>query len=289
MTMDEHNRGVYGYIDEHGRPRIDAPADTHVVRSKAQIEGYKRKLERDGGRGNMFSFADMENIRYITSNVPDRFCGYLLYLQSYLNYDGVISNTNKTPMKRGDMMTALGVKRTTFSEFMKCMERHSIIYEEVRNGATVYTIDPAYHWRGTTKNQRVIKVFSTALRELYRDVGAADLGFVYKLLPFVHFETNFICGNPYESDPNNIAKLGMDDIARLTGLTSMSVYNKMRKLKLDEHYVFAQVSRGDTAYYMINPFIFYRRDGYPDKTLMSIFATSPVRNYKNKNKLENTN
>lgn len=254
---------------------IFVPADgTYKVMSIEQIEAFRRKEYQLHGRKREFTLSDMEAIKEVIANVADKYCGYLLYMQCFLGFDGVIRNPNKSPMTTTDMMKKLKVGKSVLYEFMDVMTSNNIISVDMEGDAKQYRIDSRYHWRGKTDNPNVIKSFTSRVKELYAEVNARDLGFVYKLLPYVHQGTNMICDKPYEPYVNKIVALNKADIVRVTGVSEKSVYNKMRKLKFGNEYVFAEVKRGNERLYMINPFVFYRKRGVPDPTLRALFLAS---------------
>jgi hypothetical protein len=121
-------------------------------------------------------------------------------------------------------------------------------------------------------NEKVIRSFTSKVRELYTKKNAKDLGFVYRLLPYVHYETNTVCHNPYETDPKKIKKMSQQDIAELVGLDVRNVRRKMNRMTLGSEYVFAEITVGKYKHYKVNPFLFYRKNGKPDATLQSIFT-----------------
>jgi hypothetical protein len=276
-NTDEHKyfRNICTIVDEDGQMGMFVPADgTYKIISVEQIEALKKKEYQLRGRQLSFTLSDMENIKEVIANVPEKHCGYLLYLQCFLGFDGVIRNPDKSPMTYDDMMKKLKVGKTVLYEFMDTMKSNNIILVDKKEDAELYRIDSRYHWRGKTNNPRVIKSFTARVKELYDEVNARDLGFLYKLLPYVHQGTNMICVNPYEPNVDKIVALNKSDIARVTGASEKTVYNKMRKLKFGDEYVFAEVRRGNERFYMINPFVFYRKRGVPDPTLRALFLAS---------------
>lgn len=229
-----------------------------------KTSGY---IKRSEGRKHDFTFTDMDNIRNIIGKIDDKHCGYLLYLQCFISYEGVLSR-GKSPMTKRDIQEVVGLKKTAFGEFFRDMTSNGIIYA---NDDGSYSVNSAYHFKGTTDNPNVIKSFTTKVRELYTGRNANKLGFVYKLLQYVHFETNTICANPYEKDVVAITQLSKQEIAALTGVSEKTVYNYLRKMKLGDEFVFAEIRRGNERYYKLNPFIFYRKNGRPDATLREMF------------------
>jgi hypothetical protein len=232
-----------------------------------QAVGYLRKQD---GRQHDFTFTDMRNMHEVIGKIDDKHCGYLLYLQCFISFDGVLTQPthDKAPMTKRDIQDVVGLKKSAFAEFFRDMTDNGIIY---RNDDGSYSVDSAYHFKGSTDNQNVIKSFTAKVRELYTGRNANKLGFIYKLLPYIHFETNTVCANPYEKDVAGITQLSKREIAELTGVSEKTVYNYLRKMKLGDEYVFAEIRRGNERYYKLNPFIFYRKNGRPDATLREMF------------------
>ncbi len=236
-------------------------------RAKAsQRKGLEKAKE---GRKHDFTFTDMENITRVIATIDEKHCGYLLYLQCFISYEGVLINADrsKTPMNKADIQRAVGLKRTAFGDFFRSMVAKGIIVEEDE----VYYVNDAYHFKGNTSNVNTIKSFTAKVRELYTARNAKKLGFIYKLLPYIHFETNTVCANPFEKDVKEIRQLSKSEIADITGLTEKTVYSYLRNMKLGDEFVFAEIRSGNYRYYKINPFIFYRKRGRPDATLREMF------------------
>ncbi len=243
---------------------IDAETGENVSEGKRvtnikQAASYRAILERKG-RQRDFTFGNMLNMPEVVSKIDDKYCGYLLYLQTYIDYDGSL-------MDRDDIQRVLGLGRSAFFAFMKAMQDSEIIEE--KDGK--YYVNQAYHFKGATSNKHVIKSFTHKVRKLYTVRSAKKLGFIYKLLPYIHFETNTVCANPYEKDVKNIRQLSKAEIAELTGVSEKTVFNYLRRMKLGDEFVFAEIRRGNTRYYKLNPFIFYRKNGEPDATLREMF------------------
>src|SRR5690606_418603 len=198
-----------------------------------------------------FTFTDMDNIKRVISAIDEKHCGYLLYLQCFISYDGVLTRPthDKEPMNKRDIQDAVGLQKTAFYEFFGSMITNGIIFE--KDGK--FYVNDAYHFKGNTSNTSTIKSFTTKVRELYSARNAKKLGFIYKLLPYIHFETNTVCANPSESDIGKITQLSKKDIADITGVSEKTVYSYLRSMKLGDEFVFAEIRRGNTRYYKINP------------------------------------
>jgi CRP-like cAMP-binding protein len=270
MQKDTSNKHLIIHA-ETGEIVREVDFDTCYIRSHTQDEAYRKKLKAtEFGRSHAFTFTNMEAIKEVIEQLDDSECGYLLYLQCFIDFDGklVQGNRDKTPMTKQDVQETLGISRPVFTKFWKSMTDNGIIYELEGK----YFINRRFHFKGTSDNSKVIRSFTTKVRELYTQKNAKDLGFIYKLLPFVHYETNTICHNPFEAEPQRIMKMSQQDIADVTGTDRITVNRKMKRLTLGDEYLFAEVNVGKTKCYMLNPFVFYRKNGKPDATLQTIFA-----------------
>lgn len=237
----------------------------YSLRSKKQDEAYKR-IQYYQQDNRHFSFADMENIKIVISNVKTVDCGYLLILQCYMEY-----GTGKLTISRKEMQKVLGISRATFQRFWATMDIHGIIFED--NGE--FYVKPDFHFRQQPNHNRVIKLFTTTLKQLKDVLKPAELGFLYKLLPYVHYDTNMICADPF-TEPENIQFLNKTQIALLVGMDekkTSKLLDKLRKIG-----IVAETIRQDDKrdrIFTLNPYVFYRKKGKPDCTLRSLFAAAP--------------
>jgi hypothetical protein len=239
--------------------------DTHYIRAKTQDEAYKRKqfAMKDNRH---FSFADMQHIKEVISNISTVHCGYLLILQCFMEY-----RTGKLTLKRKEMPKAVGTSESTFIRFWNEVRSHGIVIEKKGE----YYVNPRFHFRSEAKSDRVIKLFTTTLKQLRNDLKPAELGFLYKLLPYVHFETNMICADPFTA-PEDIQFLNKSQIAELVEMEEKKTSKMLDKLRKSG--VIAETIRGEdkrVRLFTLNPYVFYRRKGQPDDTLRNMFASTP--------------
>jgi hypothetical protein len=212
-----------------------------------------------------FSFHSVDRIREM-SHIEDKYCGYLLALTAYLGYDDIVHNTDRkrTPMTKSDVMRVLEISERTYQGFLSTMRKNEIISDVVADEINTYSINPIYVFRGKSyRNQRLIKSFNDEVRELYSDNKAKDLGFLYKLLPFVHYSTNYLAHNPDEENPLAVQTISCAELALLMGVEEKTLSNKMRRLKIGDIPVFACIRVS-----------VYRMDGKPDDSVVIPFTNS---------------
>src|SRR5690606_32536787 len=119
---------------------------------------------------------------------------------------GVLVTERGQAMSKTQMREVVGLSERAFRDFYRTMTENDII-QEVEDGK--YRINPQYHFAGKTDSVEVVKAFTSAVRKLAGRLRPSELGFVYKLLPHVHFATNMICADPFEPDPTKIRFLNV--------------------------------------------------------------------------------
>ncbi|CAM3951443.1 HTH domain-containing protein [Alkalicoccus chagannorensis] len=245
--------------------------DVSSWRSNKQDEAW-RAIRKKRFNQPDFTCSNMKEIKEVIGSLDERYCGYLLLLQCYSDYKKrggllVISRKQLKPMKRIDMQNALGISKRAFGDFLKALIKKRIIIQ-TPNG---FKVNDSYHWKGGSKADYFVKVYTKNLKALYKEIHAKDLGFIYKLLPYIHYENNLLCNDANEKEINLIQPLSKGDLATVTGCSTKTVYNKLKRLKFRGMYIFKEVNKGNQKTYMANPFIFYRKNGEANESLYSSF------------------
>jgi hypothetical protein len=266
--------GVFSYVDENGEQRISAPAHTHRVISQEQAEAYKAEQEREKwrkGRQPAFAVSNMQTIHEVYSVLTTAQCGYLMLLQCYVSFDGgTLVNSDKTPMNKRQMREVLQLekKQRTFYDFYKACVQNGVIIE---NDNGTFAVNERYHFKGAFNDQFVVKSYTAKIKRVYSEVKATDIGLIYRMLPFVHMETNALCANPFERTPEQISWFNRKELAEAIGVTPQALGTRLPKMTFDGQYVIARVKLGGTERYMFNPWVFYRQNSEPDTTLRALF------------------
>lgn len=213
----------------------------------------------------------MENLHEVYAVLTTAQCGYLMLLQCYVAYEGgVLINADKSPMSSRDMMNVLQLERksSTFYDFLQACINSGII----RKGDSNYAVNERYHFRGVFNDQFVVKSYTAKVKRVYREVKASDIGLIYRMLPYVHMETNALCGNPFATDPKSISWFNRKDLAEAIGVDPDTLGRRLPKMSFDGEYVIARIKLGnEPERYTFNPSVFYRQNKEPEQTLQSMF------------------
>lgn len=245
------------------------------IKSLEQIEAQRNHKRAEAqnfeGRKHNFVFSDMDNIDYAIESLTTAQCGYLLVLSCFTSYDGLLTiGKTPRPMTTDDMMRELNLKQRkqrTFYDFLEACQNFGIIYEDSRG----YNMNPKLHFKGDVKGKNVIRSYISKVKEVYRDVSAAELGLVYRMLQYVHLGTNVLASNPYEPIPELVRPLNRKDLADKLGVTPQYISKKLPKIVFGNEYVVATETIGKVTSYKLNPWVFWRGKGVPDDSLRFTF------------------
>lgn len=244
----------------YGRDEIGTP---FFIQPLAQRETVQRIMkQKREGRKEGFTFNVMENLPYVSSVLTSAQCGYLLVLSTYITYDGLIVNNERdaSPMNQAGMLKALQLResqRSTLTDFLAQCIDHGIM----RRDSNGYYIADGFHVRGNPPNDRVVRSYITKLREMASENKPEQLGFIYKLLPYIHKTSNMLCENPNELQPSKVRKLNRKRLAELAGVSPVYVTQLTRRMTFKGKSVFAKITTAtDGTFYMLNPSIFRRAD-----------------------------
>lgn len=111
-----------------------------------------------------------------------------------------------------------------------------------------------------------------------------ELGFIYKSLPFVSFQTLTLCSNPNEPDVEKLIPLSRNKLAELTNCNVDTVTDVVKKL--EERHLLASMLDGRCNKYYISPKIVNRLAD--DSTTAEILKTNEITKFAKRMKENNT-
>lgn len=253
--------------DEAGRLFVYKTLEQHeAARKKANYERDKR----------YFSFIHMRNIQEITRDLSNKYCGYILLLQPHIAFRTnilVTEGREGTPLTIDGLAQIWDVSKRTARVVVDELEARSILFET--DG--VFSVNERYHFRKSAAAGEVdalIKTYFSALKAF--KLNAADLGFVYKLLPNVHYDTNLVCADPFAA-PEDIRFLTDGEIGDLVGLSATKAKEALKRLR-NANIIGEWTDTSDKRkkFTALNPFVFYRKQGEPDGLLRALFASKRI-------------
>ncbi|MEK3674861.1 hypothetical protein [Paenibacillus sp. FSL R10-2771] len=256
------NRVIDGNGEERNDCIVITPEMREAARRRGKLETYRNRTE------NPFTMVNMEGAKQLATmeRLSTKELGYFLVLQSYIGYGNMLkmSLDARVPMTEKGLAEVLRIrdKRTYSNLLRKFMELGLIQSQRVSLFKKEYQalyISKAYCLRGTSKENKLVKVFIEAMHELYsqQDIKPADIGFLYRILPYMHFDSNHLVRHPYEKDFYSAEALSLRDVVEITGMDEKNVKEHLR-IKLSGVHVFGSFRAGKNSVYKVNPSLFYR-------------------------------
>lgn len=229
--------------------------------------------QRWRGRQADFTASNMRNIHEVYDALTPAQCGYLMRLQCNVGYEnGTLINSDKTPMKKTDMIDELQLKRkrSTFYDFFAACVDNDIIREQADGS---FAVNDRYHFKGAFNDVMAVKSYTAKIKRVYSEVKAADIGLIYRMLPYVHYDTNALCENPFEQNAAKIRWFSRQELAKVIDVDATTLSRRFPRMKFGGEYVVARLRIGaEPERYTLNPNVFYRKDSAPDKSLVAQFS-----------------
>ncbi len=267
----EKETGELLYEIEEGSSII-TPAERERRRSKRE-----QRIDRKTPSGVHYVFSRSAQGSY--DPLPPATMAKLVYLSTFLNYEGKLVH-GITPIRRRELAGILGISPTSVYYFWRDVNP-LYVYEQADESIQdqkdeVLFMNPEYFYRGNLDRKHFTpyqKLFCKGIQSLYKSVPTSkhrQLGYLFKLLPYVNREWNVLCTpeSVYEKDLDNIRTMSIEEFCQISGYTNTSNISKLKDV-YDSLYFdmdgqqqkfcsFVYKSIKDaTARIVINPAVFY--------------------------------
>lgn len=154
------------------------------------------------------------------ANIAPETVTRLIYLNTFVGYDNKLMLTKRTAMKRKDLTGVLNVSKSTVSRFWKEV---SPTYITESDSGLIFSNNIIFK-RGSIKTSKEYvqyqKFYINGIRTLYEATERSNhrqLGYLFKLLPFINLEYNMLCYNPLETAIEKIELISIADFCKMIG------------------------------------------------------------------------
>ena len=305
MVINEYDDKTYKINPETGEVtemvQLLVPIGT-ITRSpyqqKATQEWLKSKQRRaEKLRYMQLAKSELGNFYFIlTDNLFDdikpQTATKLIMLCTYLDYSNRLMKTRKTPMQKSDIKEILKLSKSGAYQFFNEVKDK---YLKEYNG-TLYIADNKIFKNKIPQDKKYLqlqKIYINAVRNLYNPTDAKkhkQLGYVFKLLPYINLEFNIFCKDPFEKQLDNIEPLTIADLCKLVNYDvtqSTRLIKELQSIKFihngDEEYLLSFVDNGiDTPYrkkIYVNPHIIYNGSDYRRVEVLGAFCKVKPRHF----------
>ncbi|HFK1717450.1 TPA: replication/maintenance protein RepL [Bacillus cereus] len=232
--------------------------------NRKQAEGYKRAIEKEQyrllSRGKNWVASYHDPIREVITGLTLTEAGAIIKLLPFLRFksDGKLIKNGK-PLKQMDIQRIFKRGKVATTKILTRLEELSVIHVLKEGRSNVYSISANFHTMGDVKNgESFTKLYQVKTQEIVADLDLNEVGLLYKILPFFHFQTYYLCSNPNEQDAKEIKHLNREELAEATGhdLATISVtVNKLRSKG-----VIMTTNSRNRVRYLVHPDVMYRKD-----------------------------
>lgn len=226
------------------------------------------------GKDEFFMYVFGENLNM--SDLKPQTAARLIYLASWLTYDNNYLKINNVKMTRGKMQELMRLRDRTFTNFLKEVTTAGYLIKDNDS----YRLNDEIFKKGEIKldappdKKRFVRMYIKGIRELYRMTPQekhANLGYIFKLIPYVSRKYNIICHNPLETDKDKVVSMTVGEFCKAIGYDEthasrlIKIYDSITfKVDGKEAYFcgYRYAPQKKNMRFYVNPVIFFAGDDY---------------------------
>jgi len=221
--------------------RIIKDKHKNIIENKKYIKKLddNMKLYNDFYGGFVFSIFKYHNL--ILDNFKDineSDITRLFYIATFVDYNGyLIFDGNK--VVKNDLKLKIKLTKSYFYQFFMKMIKSGLLLEDDDN---FIKVNRKYFYKGEIdkklfKSYSFTRVYINTIRYLYENINSNDckyLGYLFKMIPYIYYETNILCWNP-DCNYKDIDVILTGDLPELLNShnnTVKNMINGLLKIKL---------------------------------------------------------
>ncbi|WP_140456593.1 MULTISPECIES: hypothetical protein [Priestia] len=255
------------------KPNLGSALPHQVQYKQREDEVAKYNAEQGG-----FVFTFYKLAERIDGDLTKADLARLLFLATYLSYESnQLKFDNGVAITKKQLPELLGLKERAFRTFYGTVTQLGIL---VDNGDKV-VMSAEYFYKGslpkTIKPNEIAytRTYVNGIRELYKEYGATrkagQLGLLYLVIPYIHFDTNILVSNPNERQHADIEALSLEEVAMLLGYDANKITRTLTGIVLGDEYVFMITQVGKEKNVVVNPRVHWRGTSVPSGTVDTLF------------------
>ncbi|MBV7505650.1 replication/maintenance protein RepL [Bacillus sp. sid0103] len=235
----------------------------YEIINKKQREGLRKKVAQESYReqqkNRQFIICIHKGVSEVASKLTTTQAGTLMRLLPYMQFkkDGQLVKNGK-PMTLATMANLIGKSERTTRGIIKVLIEVGALTNEGNNRSPKYVVNPKCHIMGEIEGNMVdfTRLYKTEGKHLMNLLSIQEQGFVYKLIPFINFETSWLAENPRELNGEEVIPLSKERMAELMG-ESIDTVNRHLKKMWEVGVVDKYGSHGKEGY-LFNPDLLHR-------------------------------
>lgn len=242
---------------------------------------YEIKTQNDYGAFTWFLYNRTDDI---FPNLKQSNITRIMFIATYLNYDGYLSYDNKRAniITKKNMNDLLKLSTKEFYRFYNEMIEQKIFIEKDNK---IY-LNKKIFTKGETKKLSTdyTRICANGVRALYEQVKPKQhkiLAYIFKLLPYINYQYNIVCKNPFENEQDLVKPYTFQDICDFFGIerrNSTKFRNDLLRFTVGEDTMIRFMMLLDrktnktVLHTFINPHIYYSGKDYKAVEILGGFG-----------------
>ena len=211
------SRGNYAIINTDTGEIVRKIKTQDVVRQQHDFLKRKEKLYKNSNK--KFIWVLYDGLCEYYPDIKPQNITRLMYIVTYLSYEGYLINDNHTYMNKKSLYKKLNISRQEADRFYKDMIDNNIF---VKHDNKIYVNDNCFSkgniYKSSKYRRNITKIYVDYIRNIYTNCPVSShkhLGYIFKIMPYVHIQYNILCKNPHEKKYSKILPLSLEDFCRI--------------------------------------------------------------------------
>lgn len=225
------------YDDDIGRELTVVDEAEYSVMSRDQLAAIHESKRRAAaisasGDGRNYVVAYHGPVRKLNDILSLNEIGAVMKLIPYMRFDrnGELRAGTKR-MGIEEIARAIGKARRWTVTLVGGLVNAGVLITEKDGKRNVYNISAAYHTIGQAiKGTTFTRIYQTKTRTDIAKVSIQAAGFLYKMIPYIHYEYMYLCCNPNVRHSEEIRHLSQNRFAKEVGVDDITALRCMREL-----------------------------------------------------------
>lgn len=235
--------------------------DSYTSKDQQTVRNnYQSYINRINNNNNQWIGCIHDNIKSISNSLSLINAGAIMKLLPYIkfNSNGLLF-CNNNPMSTKEIELILNRSTRGTSNILKELIELDVLTIKKKGKINTYYINNKYHTFGKMLkgHSNFTKIFINKIKEVSTLLNLNELGLLYKIIPYFHYEFFSLCSNPDENDITMIDYINKEQLATIVNCNTKVIYNITNKLH--NNYLLLTIKSGKQINYIIHPDLMYRK------------------------------
>lgn len=161
-------------------------------------------------------------------------------------------------LKQNELEKIISKEKKAIREFIQKLEKLSVLFPETTGRTKEFHVNDKIHSLGQkVKDEFYTKLYVVKGRELVKVLNNEELGVLWSILPYFHFESFMLRKNSNEMNPERYEFLSVKELAQNIGVNEDTITLNLKALRLKG--VLMELRSGKRKTFKVNPSEMYRR------------------------------